>query len=140
MSAVLWPYKLHNGTVSSSEEDLYFLYSHTQALDEICLSEGLPAFSELQDFTDMMFNMEELELPEGDEDTTGLMISQGTWVEPSQALATMRGLKSYLSTNDDMSPIPSDDLKGLLEELAEGIKVSEEAEIEGAKFNLSVIM
>jgi hypothetical protein len=88
----------------------------------------------------MMFNMEELELPEGDEDTTGLMISQGTWVEPSQALATMRGLKSYLSTNDDMSPIPSDDLKGLLEELAEGIKVSEEAEIEGAKFNLSVIM
>ena len=139
MSTVLWANLLVSGQVASDESDKFALYKHTDKLDAISLKLGLGSFLAICDTTDLRFNADEFELPDGVESTNEVMATQGMWLEVSQAVRLLDGLLKHLRQNKVRFGLLSNDYEHVMSELGEALAYAQTAQQPGAKFNFSVV-
>ena len=92
MSTVLWANLWIDGIVECESEDRAALYAHAKALDALTRKLGLPSFLALCDTTDVRYNLDEFDLPEGMTSTDQVMARDGAWLPLSDALAMLEGL------------------------------------------------
>lgn len=140
MSTVLWANLLVNGQVTSDESDKFALYKHADKLDAISRKLGVGAFLDICDTTDLRFNADEFELPDGVESTAEVMATQGAWLEVAQAIRLLDGLLTHLRENKVRFGLLSNDYEHVLSELAEALVYAQTAQPSAAKFNFSVVM
>ncbi len=138
MSTVLWANLLVHGLVTTDESDKLALHKHADKLDAISRKQGLGSFLEICDTTDLRFNADEFELPEGVESTNEVMATQGAWLEVAQAVRLLDGLLSYLRQNKVRFGLLSNDYDQVLTELSEALAYARTAEPD-AKFNFCVV-
>ena len=140
MSTVLWANRLANGVVTSDEADKYALYRHTKKLDRLCDQIGVARLSEVCDFTDFRFNVENLELPAGMNSTDEMMAQSGVWIEAPRACDMLRALIEKIREDQVRFGLLSDARADVLEELEESLLFAEDAARKGASFNFSVVI
>ncbi len=140
MSTVLWPNYLNNGTVLSTESDLYALYKYSKKLDELTRELGVTPFLEFQDTTDAEYNVSDEELPEGMESTDELMAVRGTWIDAEEALEVLEQLATHIKDKNIRFGLLSNAQDQVLAELSESITFAKKAAELGAKFNFGVVM
>ena len=144
MSTVLWTNLLVDGKVSTDDSDKPALHKHADTLDAISRKLGLGPFSALCDTTDLRFNLDEVELPEGMASTNELMAIQGAWVELPKAVRLLDGLLAHLRANKVRFGLLSNDydevVAELAEALAEALDWAQASGVPGARFNFSVVM
>jgi len=140
VSTVLWANYLSDGVVTSDESDKYALYSHLDKLDGVCKSIGLSPLSELCDTTDVRFNHDEIELPEGMESTNELMAKQGVWRDGAQARQMLQKLLAAVREKQTRFGLLKNEHDAVVAELDESIAFASTAEAKNAKFNFSVVM
>jgi len=140
MSTVLWANYLSNGVVTSDESDKYALYKHLNKLDDLCKSNGLQKLSGFCDHTDLMFNMDEIELPEGMESTNELMAQQGVWIDGVEALNLLQQLLAAIRANKTKFGLLRNEHDDVAAELEESIVFAKAAADKNAKFNFAVVM
>ena len=80
MSTVLWANLWVDGAVEGESEDRAALYAQAKALDALTRKLGLPSFLALCDTTDVRFNLDEFDLPEGMTSTDQVMARDGVWL------------------------------------------------------------
>lgn len=139
MSTVLWANLLVSGQVTSDESDKFALYKHTEKLDAIGRKLGLVSFLEICDTTDLRFNADEFELPDGVESTNEVMATQGAWVDVAQAIKLLDGLLTHLRQNKVRFGLLSNDYEQVLSELSEALTFARTAQQSDVKFNFSVV-
>lgn len=139
MSTVLWTNLLINGEVTTDEADKYALHEHADKLDALSKKLGLGSFNDICDTTDLRFNMEEFELPEGVESTNDVMAKEGVWIEVAQAVRLLEGLHTHLTQDKVRFGLLSNDYDQVMEELAEALAYAKAAPVD-AKFNFCVVM
>ena len=139
MSTVLWTNLLVNGEVTTDEADKYALHEHSDKLDDLGKKLGLGSFNDICDTTDLRFNMDEFELPEGVESTSEVMAKEGVWVEVAQAVRLLDGLLTHIKEKKVRFGLLSNDYDQVVEELTEALAYAREAPA-GAKFNFCVVM
>jgi hypothetical protein len=139
LSTVLWANLLVGGQVTSDESDKLALHKHADKLDAISRRLGLGSFLDICDTTDLRFNADEFELPEGVESTNEVMATQGTWLEVAQAIRLLDGLLTHLRQNKVRFGLLSNDYEHVLSELAEALAYAQAAEHPTAKFNFSIV-
>jgi hypothetical protein len=140
MSTVLWANHLAEGVVTSDESDKYALFKHLDELDALCKASGIALVSSLCDYTDLMFNMDEIELPEDMESTDELMAEQGVWVSSAEAVELLTQLLEGVKSKNDQFGLTKDEHAELVEEIEESIAYAEAGVALSAKFNFSVVM
>lgn len=140
MSTVYWSNSLVDGVVSSDSEDLYALHKHTAKLDALCKKLGLEEISSFIDNTDLLVNLEQLELPESMESTDELMAAQGNWVEARGAADVLEQLCEYAKENKVRFGIVNNAHTDVIEELELCAKFARAAADQGGKFNLAIVM
>ena len=96
MSTVLWANLLIDGKVQTDGEDRSALFAHTDKLDSLCTSLGIPSFAGLCDSTDARFNMDEFELPKGMESTNDHMALHGVWMALPDATRLLQTLLDHI--------------------------------------------
>lgn len=99
MSTVLWANLLVEGGIECESEDRAALYAHAKTLDALTRKLGLPSFLALCDTTDVRFNLDEFELPDGMESTRELMARDGVWLPHADAVAMLEGLLAHITAN-----------------------------------------
>ncbi len=139
MSTVLWANLLHAGQVSSDEADKYALYRHSKKLDRLSRKLGVASFLSSQDFTDMLFNLSEDELPAGMSSTDELMAQNGSWMAAQDALEMLTQLAQYIEREQVRFGVFSDDRDAVLRELQESLEIARKADRINAQFNFSVV-
>jgi len=87
VSTVLWANRLRDGVVQSDTSDKYALYRHSRKLDAVCKRSSGLSFNQLCDTTDLRFNIEALELPEGLASTDELMAREDAYFRLYEAQA-----------------------------------------------------
>ena len=140
MSTVLWANYLSEGIVTSDESDKYALYKHLDTLDSVCLECGVPLLSEACDSTDVRFNMDEIELPNGMESTDELMAQSGTWIDAQVAFKMIEALLSRITSERIRFGLIRNDYEDVVAELEQSAKFVKTAANKQAKFNFSVVM
>lgn len=115
MSTVLWANVLVNGTVQSEAEDRYALFDQADKLDELCRSLKLPSFESICDSTDVRFNLDEFDLPDGMESTNDYMALHGVWMDLPEAIRMLEAL------------------------LAPVLAFAKSHQVDAAKFNFSIV-
>lgn len=139
MSTVLWANLLVSGQVASDESDKFALYKHTDKLDALSRKLGLGSFIDICDTTDLRFNADEFELPEGVESTDEVMATQGAWLEVASAIKLLEGLLTHLRQNKIRFGLLADNYEHVLSELAEALAYAQTAQQSDAKFNFSIV-
>lgn len=139
MSTVLWTNLLVDGEVTTDDADKYALHEHSDKLDAISRKLGLTPFLDICDTTDLRFNMDEFELPEGVESTNDVMAKDGVWIDAAQGVSLLEGLLAHLKANKVRFGLLSNDYDQVMEELAEALAYAKTAPAE-AKFNFCVVM
>lgn len=129
-----------NGEVISQESDLYALYKHTKKLDSLCKQLGLPLFSRLLDDTDLRFNLDEFELPEGATSTNDVMKLKGVWDVASEVTSQFKTLAAHIQQNQVRFGLFSNQHAEVLEELRHVIAFAQQAAQQNGQFNFSVVM
>ncbi len=140
MSTVYWSNALVDGAVSSDSEDLYAVYKHTDKLDGLCKTLGLAELSSFVDDTDLMVNLDQLDMPEGMESTDDLMAMKGVWVDAALAADTLEQLLEHVRANDIRFGLVSNARDDIIEELELATGFARRAAEHGGKFNLAVVM
>ena len=140
MSTVLWANRLDESTVVSDEADKPALHRHLSRLDRVAEKAGLAPLSAWCDTTDLRFNLQDLELPEGMTSTHEWMAAAGVWVEADEAV---RGLTALIGVIEGQRPrfgVLRDEREAVLAELRESLAFARAASVDGARFNFSVVM
>ena len=140
MSTVYWSNALVGDTVSSDNEDLYALYKHTKKLDSLCSTLGLREISSFIDNTDLMVNLEQLDMPDGMESTDELMAAQGNWTDAALAADVLEKLCEHVKENEIRFGLVSNARSDIIEELELCAKFARAAAENGGRFNLAVVM
>ncbi|MGH8493976.1 MAG: hypothetical protein ACRERR_12875 [Moraxellaceae bacterium] len=140
MSTVLWANRLRDGVVMSDTSDKYALYRHSRKLDAICKRSAGLAFSQLCDTTDLRFNLEDIELPEGMSSTDELMAQQGVWQPAEKVVQLLASALAEIRDKKIRFGLLKDEHEDVVAELEESLRYAEEAAEEGAQFNFSVVM
>ncbi len=140
MSTVLWANLLVNGNVQSEAEDRYALFDHTDKLDDLCKSLGMPPFADLCDSTDARFNMDEFELPDGMESTNDYMAINGSWTDLPDAIRVLETLLRHIQENSVRFGLLKNQHAEVVTELTEVLAFAKAHRGDGAKFNFSIVM
>jgi hypothetical protein len=140
MSTVFWSNSLIDGVVASDQNDLYAFYKHAKKLDAICKQLNLPELSGFVDDTDLLVNMDQLELPEGMQSTDELMATQGNWVDAQVAAETLGKLLAHVQANDIKFGVLRNSRQDIIEELELCSAFAADVAEKGGKFNLAVVM
>jgi len=140
MSTVLWANYLADGMVTSDASDKYALFEHTDKLDSVCRASGLAPFSEICDSTDMRFNVDDIELPEGMQSTDELMAQDGVWIEGKSAVEMLGKLLAHIKSNQIRFGLLKNDHDDVVAELEESVAFAKDAADKGAMFNFSIVM
>jgi hypothetical protein len=140
MSTVLWANYLADGLVTSDESDKYALFKHLDKLDKLCKAKGLALLSDLCDSTDLRFNLEEFELPDGMESTNEAMALEGVWVDGAEALTLLEQLLEVIRTDKTKFGLIKDNHNDVVAELDESIAFAKIAADKKAKFNFCFVM
>jgi hypothetical protein len=109
-------------------------------LDSVCKQLDLREFSSLLDNTDMLVNLEQLDLPAEMQSTDELMAAQGNWVDAKEAFELLTRLLSHLKENKIRFGLLKDARGDIIDELAICLKFVTEAADNGAKFNFAIVM
>jgi hypothetical protein len=139
LSTVLWANVLTGGIVRSEEEDRPALYKHADKLDSISKSLGLPSFLAACDNTDVRFNMEDLDLPDGAKSTNDVMAATGAWLSRTDALSLLQGLLTHIKAENTRFGFLQNHHQSVVDELSRVIGFLQ-AESGAEKFNFSVVM
>ena len=140
MSTVLWSNELVDGKVASDESDKYALYRHTDKLDVISRRVCQKSFKDLCDTTDLEFNLNDEELPEGMTSTDELMAKRGKWVPATEAVGLLAAVIGEIETQKIRFGLLKNDYDAVVEELKESLAYAQAAAAKGGKFNFSVVM
>ncbi len=140
MSTVLWANVLIEGKVISDESDKYALYKHSKKLDRLTGDLKVSRFLEIQDLTDMQFNVSDEELSDGVESTNEIMAEKGVWISGEGAVEMLEKLISEISTKKIKFGIFSNDHDEIIRELNESLGFANKAKLSNGKFNYSVVM
>lgn len=140
MSTVLWAHVLVNGKVQCEEEDRVALYNHTDKLDDLCKSFGIPSFAELCDSTDMQYNMDEFELPDGMESTNDYMALHGAWMDLPDAIRLLETLLRHIQEKSVRFGLLTNQHADVVMELSEVLTFAKAHAGSAAKFNFSIVM
>ncbi len=140
MSTVLWANVLVDGSVTSDQSDKYALCKHTDKLDALCRDSGITPLSEICDSTDMRYNVEDIELPEGMESTDELMARDGVWIEAQSAVTLLEELLGAVKSKKPRFGLLKDDFDDVVSELEESVAFAKDAAAKGARFNFAIVM
>jgi len=140
MSTVYWSNSLIAETVSSDNEDLYALYKHTKKLDALCKKLGIQEISSFIDNTDLLVNLEQLDMPAGMESTDELMAAQGNWVDAQLAANVLEQLCEHVKTNEVKFGLVSNARGDVIEELELCAKFARASAEKGGTFNFAMVM
>ena len=140
MSTVLWANCLVDGVVTSDQADKHALCRHSDKLDALCREFGLTPLSEICDSTDMRFNLEDIELPEGMESTDELMARDGVWIDAQSAVKLLEKLLGAVKSKKPRFGLLKDDFDDVVSELEESISFAKTAAAKGAGFNFAIVM
>ncbi len=139
MSTVLWANLLHAGEVSSDEADKYALYRHSKKLEKLSRKLGVASFLSSQDFTDMLFNLSDDELPPGMTSTDELMAQNGSWMAAQDAIQMLTQLLQHIQQEQVRFGVFSDDRDEVMRELEESLEMARKADRVNGQFNFSVV-
>lgn len=140
MSTVLWANYLVDGAVTSDQSDKYALCKHADRLDALCRDSGLTPLSEICDATDMRFNVEDIELPDGMESTDELMARDGVWIDAQSAVTLLEKLLGAVKSKKPRFGLLRDDYDDVVSELEESIAFARAAAAKGGRFNFAMVM
>ncbi len=140
MSTVLWSNALIGGEVTSDQEDLYALYKHMHKLDAICRKLGVRRFSSFQDHTDMLVNLEQVQLPGSMESTDELMATKGHWSPANEAADVLAQLLAHIEVSDFRFGLLRNARDDVIEELKICTKFARETAEKKGQFNFAVVM
>lgn len=140
MSTVLWANYLAGGVVTTDASDKHALFKHADKLDSVCRASGLPPFSEICDSTDMRFNVDDIELPEGMQSTDELMAQNGVWMEGKSAVEMLERLLAAIESKQIRFGAIKNNYDDVVAELEESIAFAKVAAENGARFNFSIVM
>jgi hypothetical protein len=141
LSTVLWAnHLLNNGEVASDESDKWALYKYADRLDKLTSVAGVDLFSSLFDYTDMQFNLDDNDLPDGIHTTSDLIARNGVWKSADDALVILNGLLTTITTEKPKFGILKNNYNAVVNELSESIEYAKKARNLGVKFNFSVVM
>jgi hypothetical protein len=139
VSTVLWANVLVGGVVRSEQEDRSALYRYAEKLDTIAKSLGLPSVLAICDETDVRFNMEDLDLPDGMESTNDVMAASGAWLPRADALSLLQGLLAHIQAAKTRFGLVNNRHQSVVDELS-GVLAFLQAEPQAEKFNFCVVM
>jgi len=140
MSTVLWANLLVNGSVQSEAQDRYALFAHTDKLDALCTSLGLTSFADLCDSTDVRFNLEEFDLPDGMESTNAYMAVHGAWTDLPDAIRMLETLLRHIEEKSVRFGLLKNQHADVVTELTEVLAFAKAHHGDGARFNFSIVM
>jgi len=141
MSTVLCSNLLIDNKVESDESDLYALYKHTEKLEQLTRSLGLPSFESACDTTDLQFNMsDDEELPEGITSTDQVMAVKGQWLEFADGIRMLEGLLANIRKEKVRFGLLSNQHDDVVEELELVLAFARKGEGRAQKFNFCVVM
>ncbi|MDP9139518.1 MAG: hypothetical protein M3O62_01835 [Pseudomonadota bacterium] len=140
MSTVLWANHLLVDVVTSDESDKFALHRHLDKLDAICRDAGMPLLSSICDTTDLRFNMEDIELPDGVTSTTELMAKQGQWIAAARGVELLEKLLATVRQQKTRFGLLRNDHDAVVAELEESIAFARIAGAKKAQFNFCVVM
>jgi hypothetical protein len=139
VSTVLWANLWIDGTVECESEDRHALYAHARKLDALTKELVLPSFLALCDTTDVRFNLDEFELPEGATSTSEVMAAQGVWLPHADAVRMLEGLLSHITARGVRFGWLSNAHADVVEELRGVIAFAKAAEGRAQKFNFCIV-
>ena len=139
MSTVLWANLLHAGQVSCDEADKPALYRHSKKLDRLSRKLGVASFLSAQDFTDMLVNLSQEELPPGMSSTDELMAQTGSWMAAQDAIVMLAQLARHIEQEQVRFGVFNDDRAEVLRELEASLDVAKKADRVNGQFNFSVV-
>ncbi len=139
MSTVLWANLWVDGRVEGESEDRVALYAQAKALDALTRKLGLPSFLAICDTTDVRFNLDELELPEGMSSTNELMARDGAWLAHAEAVAMLERLRAHIVEHSVRFGWLRNAHADVVEELGGVIAFAKAAEGRAQKFNFSIV-
>jgi len=140
MSTVLWVNVLKDGKVMTEDSDKYALFKYADKLDELSRKLNLGSFDALCDDTDLRFNMQDMELPEGMGSTNEMMAKDGKWVELGQAIKMLEGLLAHIRQNKVRFGLLKNEHVEVVAELEEAMTYAKSILGPGVKFNFSIVM
>ena len=140
MSTVLWANLLINGSVQSDAEDRYALFAHTKKLDALCKSLGLSPFADLCDSTDVRFNLDEFDLPDGMASTNDYMAVHGVWTDLPDAIGVLETLLRHIQEKSVRFGLLKNQHADVVTELTEVLAFAKAHPADEAKFNFSIVM
>jgi hypothetical protein len=129
-----------DGAVTSDESDKYALYKHMDTLDALCRKCRVTLFSASCDSTDLRFNIDDIELPDGMETTDELMAQTGVWIEAQSAVRMIEALLSSIESEKTRFGLLRNHHDDVVAELEESLKFAKAAVAKMAKFNFSIVM
>ncbi len=139
MSTVLWANLLVNGTVQSDSTDRYALFDHSDKLDDLCRSLKLSSFADICDTTDVRFNMEEFDLPDGMESTNEYMALHGVWMDLPDAIRMMETLLQHIQDKSVRFGLLKNQHSAVVSELADVLAFAKAHRGDAARFNFSIV-
>lgn len=135
MAMVFWAHVARGAALDCEGSDRLALYRHRHALDALAHRLGLPRLDAMIDTTDLRFNFGELDLP--DDDPNAAMLESGVWCDADRALLLFEGLDAALDVDASLDAkarvAVREELQGVLDFLRPRA-------VDGARFNLSVVM
>lgn len=140
MSTVLWANRLRDGVVESDASDKQALYRHSRKLDAVCQRSSGHSFSQICDTTDLRFNLQDQDLPEGMSSTDELMARSGVWQPAEVVVAMLSAALAEIRARKIRFGLLRDDHEAVVAELEESLRYAEDAAGQGAQFNFSVVM
>lgn len=139
MSTVLWANVMSSGEVRSDQQDRYALYRHADKLDALAKKLGLPSFLSACDDTDLRFNLEDRDLPEGMSSTTEVMAAKGAWLARAEAQAMLEGLVAHIRTEQTRFGLINNQHRAVVEEMT-GVLAFLESQPDAERFNFAIVM
>lgn len=139
MSTVLWANSLIDSKAQSDQADKYALYKHLKKLDTISGALDLAPLSSICDHTDLRFNIEDIELPEGCASTNDVMAKEGVWIEAERAVEMLQKLLTFIRDKKTKFGLLKNDHEQVTVELEESISFAKSLLGKHAKFNFCVV-
>lgn len=140
MSTVLWANRLRDGVVESDTSDKQALYRHSRKLDAVCQRSSGRSFSQLCDTTDLRFNLQDQDLPAGMSSTDELMARSGVWQPADLVVGMLAAALQEIRDKKIRFGLFRDDHEAVVAELEESLRYAEDAVVQKAQFNFSVVM
>jgi len=139
VSTVLWANLWVDGAVEGESEDRAALYAQAKALDALTRKLGLPSFLALCDTTDVRFNLDEFDLPEGMTSTDQVMARDGVWLPLADAIAMLEALLAHVVEREVRFGWLRNAHPEVVAELRGVIAFAKAAEGRAQKFNFSIV-